>query len=304
MIKRNILRINKNNIDKTIYFYAKLLGFQYHKEEITKDLYIPQLKTNILHIFKYEKPIEADNITEVCFVEDVDFLSNYNDSGYWKIGIALHDVDAAVNILQKNDIKVNHGIQFLDVGYLTSLQDPNGYSIELLQHQFQSNFQAIPGKTTILGQPACTPPHIGQITLRCIDHTAAHNFYINSLGMKLICVEDLSAHVMFNLYFYGYTNETTPNTDVKSIANREWTYQRNFTQIEFQHYTNLKSDFHYVVSSKNFKTGHVGIELTLSNDAYQTICSKYANNLEEHDNQKFSVLDPDGYRYFISSYEK
>ena len=56
--------------------------------------------------------------------------------------------------------------QFQDVGYLCHLRDPNGFSIELLQHTFEKNFSAVtPDDSLALGQPAV----IGQITTRSTD---------------------------------------------------------------------------------------------------------------------------------------
>ena len=63
------------------------------------------------------------------------------NSVYWKIGLALPDVRSARElILEKGHPAVSEPVQFLNIGYLCHLNDPEGFSIELLQHTFEENF--------------------------------------------------------------------------------------------------------------------------------------------------------------------
>ena len=96
---------------------------------------------------------------------------------YWKIGLSLADVDTARSKLVRQDVEVTSPRQFRDIGYMCHLSDPFGFSLELLQHDFQSNFsservQASLEPNLALGQEA----HIGQITLRVSDIIEAFNF--------------------------------------------------------------------------------------------------------------------------------
>ena len=96
---------------------------------------------------------------------------------YWKIGLSLADVDTARSKLVRQDVEVTSPRQFRDIGYMCHLSDPFGFSLELLQHDFQSNFcservQASLKPNLALEQRA----HIGQITIRVSDIIEAFNF--------------------------------------------------------------------------------------------------------------------------------
>ena len=55
---------------------------------------------------------------------------------YWKIGITLPNVDMACAQLRKAGVEVSQPRQFGEIGYMCHLEDPEGFSIELLQHRF------------------------------------------------------------------------------------------------------------------------------------------------------------------------
>ena len=59
---------------------------------------------------------------------------------YWKIGLTLTDVNLATEKLRNHGCSVSNPAQFLDIGYLCHLADPDGFGIELLQHTFEKNF--------------------------------------------------------------------------------------------------------------------------------------------------------------------
>ena len=95
---------------------------------------------------------------------------------YWKIGLSLADVDTARSKLVRQDVEVTSPRQFRDIGYMCHLSDPFGFSLEMLQHDFQSKFsservQASLEPNLALGRQA----HIGKITLRVSDIIEAFN---------------------------------------------------------------------------------------------------------------------------------
>lgn len=85
------------------------------------------------------------------------------DSCYWKIGVCVPDVELARTRIMMKGTQVSAASQFMEVGFLCHLSDPCGFTIELLQHKFQTNFvPTSPDESLALGQPAV----IGQITTR------------------------------------------------------------------------------------------------------------------------------------------
>jgi len=154
------------------------------------------------------------------------------DSCYWKIGICIADVDLARQKIIKQGTPVSPPNQFQEIGYLCHLQDPSGFTIELLQQTFQKNFvkpEEEPGLT--LGQSAV----IGQITTRSTNIESSLSLYQAKLGMKLLSIQDVS-DFGFCLYFLGFTSDTPPEPeDLHSVRNREWLWQRPFTTLEIQY---------------------------------------------------------------------
>jgi len=153
------------------------------------------------------------------------------DSCYWKIGVTVRDVDLAREKIIAAGTQVSPPNQFMEVGYLCHLTDPNGFTIELLQHTFKKNFvKPEPDPTLVLGQPAV----IGQITTRAKDIEASLKLYRDTLGMKLLSIQDISAYG-FVLYFLAFTSDDPPHPDdLTSVGNREWLWQRPYTTLEIQ----------------------------------------------------------------------
>ncbi|WP_271949656.1 VOC family protein [Ruegeria faecimaris] len=148
---------------------------------------------------------------------------------YWKIGITLPDVDLAAAFLREKGIEVSEPDQFLDIGYMCHLTDPEGFVIELLQHDFRGN------RPDGIADPK-TPfadARIGQITLRT-GNIAAEDAFCRAQGMQLLSVQDV-AQYGFDLHFYAFTDEVPPNADLWSVENREWLWKRPYTTLEFQH---------------------------------------------------------------------
>jgi len=148
---------------------------------------------------------------------------------YWKIGITLPDVDLAADYLQERDVPVSAPRQFLDIGYMCHLSDPEGFTIELLQHDFEGN------RPENAADPAnpFAQARIGQITLRTGDITAEDAF-CRAQGMRLLSMQDVGDYG-FDLHFYAFTDDALPNPDPWAVENREWLWKRPCTTLEFQH---------------------------------------------------------------------
>ncbi|CUK11797.1 lactoylglutathione lyase [Ruegeria denitrificans] len=148
---------------------------------------------------------------------------------YWKIGITVPDVDLAVSHLRAKGVEVSDPKQFLDIGYLCHLKDPEGFVVELLQHDFQGNRPENAADPADPFAKAC----IGQITLRTGD-IAAEDAFCRAQGMRLLSVQDVAKYG-FDLHFYAFTDDQPPNPDLWSVENREWLWKRPYTTLEFQH---------------------------------------------------------------------
>lgn len=148
---------------------------------------------------------------------------------YWKIGITLRDLDTAVSYLRSMGAQVTDPIQFLDIGYMAKLIDPNGFIIELLQQGFEGNQTPAPDAHPIAAQAT-----LAHITLRVTDLAAARHFFEERLGMRLMSVQPVNEYA-FCLYFYAWSDEALPDPDLKSVANREWLWARPYAFIELQH---------------------------------------------------------------------
>ena len=281
----NILRVKPNDVPLMKSFYEETIGMAYNKA----------IYSNIIRhcfMFNHQEPK-----TGICFEECEEFAANVENSGYWKIGITLEDVDQAVKFVNnetQRDFKL--GSQFEKIGFVGHIADPLGYSIEFLQHTFEKNFS----KTTcvercLLDQSKSSPPNFGQITIRCKDAKSSCNFYTEVLGMRLVSIQP-SINYPFTLYFFAYTDSIPPNSqDLEAIENREWLWKQPFAQIELQHRHNLKEDFQFTTNDKQGYgcIPHAGFRIDVSSERFRIIQNK--ENLTEVDNVLITY-DPDGYK--------
>ena len=148
-----VLRVSDTKRDGLKLFYTKILGMHHNvvsrnSEEDIEDVFvIPQRHP------QFPECLRKHNSADLKFLYKPS-LQSYQPSTndlYWKIGLALNDVDVAVDTInkamesQKDDgneyAPVEHGSQFLDIGFLTHLKDPCGFSIELLQTSFKDNVE-------------------------------------------------------------------------------------------------------------------------------------------------------------------
>ncbi|CAJ1350995.1 unnamed protein product, partial [Effrenium voratum] len=151
---------------------------------------------------------------------------------YWKIGLAVHDVQEASRQLPG----CQPGEQFLDIGFLTHYRDPAGFCFELLQTTFESS-EAQRKELQSRPRTGAGPMGdfvMGQITTRITEPERSLRFY-RELGMKLLSIQPVTKYG-FTLYFFAFTEENPPKEDLEAVENREWLYQRPYTTLELQHY--------------------------------------------------------------------
>jgi predicted enzyme related to lactoylglutathione lyase len=154
---------------------------------------------------------------------------------YWKIGITLPNVDIAYQQLVAAGVSVSAPYQFDNIGYMCHLRDPEGFVIELLQHDFEQNRPDEAGQPA---QPLGGGARIGQITLRCSEVEPILREY-QTRGMSLLSVQPVTKFG-FTLYFLAFTNETPPNRNLEAVENREWLWKRPYTTLELQHCPGIK----------------------------------------------------------------
>jgi len=300
-IKYNMLRILPENLNKTIEFYEKICGMKYCAESIENKQLPYTSEDKKLHVFNYQKNDVGDyEPTGVCFMLDRNHQGSYPKSGYWKVGLGLRDVNAAVDHFRGKGFNVDPGAQFVDVGYLTAMSDPNGYSIELLQHDFEGNFSKPATSDGLLSQPRDVPPSVGQITIRCTNAKRTCQFYQNVLCMKLLCTEIPGNKFPFTLYFFAYTDDEPLSANLSDVVNREWLYKKRYCQIEVQHRHNLPPDFAYSTNDENgggVRLGHVGFCIHVTSDVMERVKNVQGVRIfkDEKGKDVCFVHDPDGY---------
>jgi hypothetical protein len=149
---------------------------------------------------------------------------------YWKIAIAVPDIELAYEQLSHKDIVMKAPYQFQEIGYLAHLADPEGFTVELIEHSFKGQAAQVDLDKNSLGGG----PHINLLTLRAgnIPEVSAA---CAELGMKALSIQRVEPD-RFTLYFYAFTNDVPPSTDLTSVENRPWLYQRSYTVLEIQKY--------------------------------------------------------------------
>lgn len=173
---------------------------------------------------------------------------------YWKIALAVPDIDLAYAQLQNAGVPCTAPSQFRDVGYLAKAIDPEGFTIELIDHWFQGDRPTGQRNIQLLGGGA----HLNLLTLRTSD-IAAVEPDILGWGMKPLSIQPVDPYG-FTLYFYAFTDETPPNSYLKAIENRTWVYQRPYTVLEIQHVHGLDA----VISPSKWASGYEGASIKSS----------------------------------------
>ena len=148
---------------------------------------------------------------------------------YWKIAISVPNIELAHKQLSAAGHPCTEPHQFRDVGYLAKLTDPEGFTVELIDHWFAGERSATETiDTTKLGGG----PHLSLVTLRTAD-MAQLEPQILSLGMRPVSEQPVTPHG-FTLHFYTFNQDLPPDPDLTAIRNRPWVYQRPETVLEFQ----------------------------------------------------------------------
>lgn len=294
-LSRNILNCLSSTKKSMDDFYVKKCGMAV----------IEQSKDKIIYGFNHNAK-KTDVKLELRFndtFKSTDVSSR--DNAYWKIGFACPDVDVTRESLISNEIEVSKASQFRDIGYLCHLSDPSGFGIELLQHTFESNFNAkaianiMDKEKYILGSNEVS---IGQVTLRVTDIDKSIQFYEKTMGMQYLSRQKVDPYG-FSIYFLGYPDDgqKLPNPDdIDAVENREWLWQRGYTTLELQHRWKNNVDKYKV--AKEDETGWQGIVIESKLNVEET--KKYLKKCDIvcQDKEKgvLKCNDPDGYPVFIA----
>lgn len=249
------LRVAPMGVKNALVYYPKLLGLA-SQREFEKDVcgeVVSELKSFSLPQIDANAPHASAEIRLLSTARDR-YYKHSADDVYWKIGLGMHDVDAAAAT-----VGYAEGYQFRDIGYMQHILDPSGFMIELLQTSFEENIslrrqlwneherekwtcnfqQSQPASSLAAHSILATQPFvIGQITTRVKDDKASLDFYQNVLGMKLLSEQEVVMSQVgrnFVLFFLGYTNDEPPIPDDRTdVRNREWLWQRRYTTLELK----------------------------------------------------------------------
>lgn len=205
--------LNVRNAAGLANFYSYVLGMR-------------QLGTEHCPAFGYD---EGQCLLEFREAELLPYQTASDDL-YWKIGITVRNLDSAVDYLHKQGWPVNTPRQFRDIGYLSHLNDPEGFQVELLQQGFEGNH----GAPVTTGHPIGGQATLAHLTLRVANLEASQGYCEGELGMRLMSVQPVPERD-FCLYFYSWNDEPLPNPDLEAVANREWLWGRPYTLLELQH---------------------------------------------------------------------
>lgn len=289
------LHVDTSATKGLIEWYCQRLGMSVLKEM--------RSETDLIHWVGFENNSESACIEFRSHIQQASppklYVPNPSTDVYWKIGLSLADVDTARSHLMSHGVHVTQPRQFRDIGYLCHLNDPFGYSVELLQRDFQHNFcseriKSFLNPTFALRQQT----HVGQITLRVSDIEKSLRFYESSLGMKLLSRQNIPD--MFDLYFLACTDEKPPSDNVNDVEIREWLWKRPYTTLELQYWTVKRCKFNnpdldrhsgfgalvFTVDTPRFE------ELKTNLNAVEDVSQKYP----EYKSSVLQCIDPDGTR--------
>ena len=213
--------------------------------------------------------------------------------GYWKIAISVADLDVAHRRLIELGSAPDEPRQVGDIAYLCHLDDPDGYCVELIQHEFKQNHTPEPENPD---HWLLTPASFLLITYRVKDPELSLNFYTKILGMRLLSKQVITTRGVTH-YFLAFTNDQLPHADVEHVGNREWLWQRSYTVIELQHIWGTEADESFVYRSGP-ESGFVGV--TIASDdlaAFQQTMREKNIQLDIDDSIQGCVCLRDGRLY-------
>ncbi len=251
-LAHHILRIAE--ADRTPAFYQRLLGLTPIGEDLladgTRRLLLsyphsrcPSRLTSRAHDGPFDVLLELWLPPSIGTSAPLARAAGDKGDGFWKTGITAPDIDTLRAYLIQRGVPVTDARQFLDIGYLCHLSDPDGFGIELLAHRFKAGAEAVPAARSVSSTadlpqtPAqlrqrCVPV-IGQITLRVRDIERSLAFYRDRLGLRLMSTQPVQRYG-FTLYFLAGSDEQAPPGSL--ARQREWLWQRPYTSLELQHF--------------------------------------------------------------------
>lgn len=218
-------------------------------------------------------------------------------SGYWKIGILVSDLDTYRARLMTLGIAVTSPKQFLQIGYLCHLNDPDGFRIELLQRTFESTAE----------KSVMPSPTLGHITLRVSDAEKSIDFYQTVMGMTLLSTQSVEPNG-FTLYFLANTDDRPPCSDLCDVRNREWLWQRPYTCLELQHHWGegrTEGPYQLFDQSRHgfwglgFESGN--LSAWAKQAEHRTIAPETPSCTAHSSSESVSLRDPDGYLICVTS---
>ena len=266
--KLSCLRLSITCAERALKFYRDQLGMRLIEQS--------RVNNNKILRLGFEGDQSA-SILELMIDQPGNVNNAQHNSGYWKIAIAVADLDNTYQCLMDRGVDVSTPFEVPDVAYLCHAQDPDGYCIEFIQHRFVRNHQAqVIDSSCALGSKAV----FSLITLKIKDPKTSLDFYQNQLGLRLISRQQVTDRG-FTLYFLSADNEHPPCNDIDDIPLREWLWQRPYTLLELQHVhgTELDPGFAYC-SNRTTGLHFIGVVLK-----------------DEPSNGRIShITDPDGYR--------
>ena len=219
------LRLTVSQLENSIKFYVDVLGMSLVKVQHDEDHH-----TKKKAVLSYDNPMHPFFLCLEQGAPGAEF-SPQKDDLYWKIGIALADIELARNKIMSKGTYVSQPHQFLDIGYLCHLQDPDGLVIELLQYTFGRRKSPLIPNNSVLGQKA----HIGQVSLRVKDINQNIDYYRQTFGLRLIAKMDANPYG-FSLYFLASEDgPTPPQANLEAVENREWLWSQPITTLELLH---------------------------------------------------------------------
>ena len=220
----------------------------------TSKVIMPQIKTIILRCINPVKQVifytdilgmtalgndtvgyEGEEESQLKFVPaKIPYTPAPNDL-YWKIALAVPDIELAYRQLSAKGVEIDYPTQFQDIAYLAHIHDPEGFTIELIEHTFKNQRLVEPSDQTQFGGGA----HLNLLTLRT-NNAEEMRRSCEALGMKQLAIMPVKSYG-FILYFYALTTDNPPDPNPYAIENRTWVYQRPYTVFEIQHIAALDS---------------------------------------------------------------
>lgn len=282
--------------DRSLAFYQDIVGMALMATQECQRKTLYYLGFGSVFVDGGKIPRYPQCVLELVFDPERKVILNNTEAdetpGYWKIALAVVDLEVARQSLLRQGVEVSAAVQVADVAYLCHFEDPDGYCIELIQQRMQENrsVQAADPRYALH-----TPTSFSLVTCRVKDPQLSLEFY-RPLGLRLISRQQVK-HRGFTLYFLSADSEAPPSNDIDNIEMREWLWQRPYALLELQHVwgTESRTEFSY---RSDAATGFEGIRLLTSKLSGETHTDPCLNC------ESVELVDPDGYRVQLLQVER